>query len=140
MKQSNKRIKQISGIRIWSVVLIIYLFLISAIGYIAFWEQDFNNPDKFLAKYENIRNKHFEVDLKAFGSLERDQRVEDFSKLIQESMETAADSAGDLQELITQSFNILLGAFLAFLSATTSIVFQSSNPEPKEKKNDGIDS
>ena len=103
-----------------------YLFLFTGIGYIAFWEQDFNDPDKFLFKYELLREKHIEVLRNVGVEMESEKALTEFNANLNEYMKSANDAAGDLQELASQSFNIVLGAILAFLSATATTIFQGS--------------
>jgi hypothetical protein len=35
----------------WSFVLVIYMFLLTAIGWVAFWDQDFNKPEHTVGEY-----------------------------------------------------------------------------------------
>lgn len=118
--------------KLWMILISMYLFLFISIGYIAFWEQDFNNPDKFLVKYESLREKHFQVLKSAYNDLDITNEDEEFNTFINNYMSAANDTAGDLQELATQSFNIVLGAFLAFLSATTTMVFRDNSKSTSE--------
>ncbi len=134
-KEGNTSHKQLNMNTMWVILIVMYVFLFTAIVYIAFWEQDFNDPDKFLVKYETLREKHFQVIKSVYDDLDNINEDEEFNTFINNYMNAANDSAGDLQELATQSFNIVLGAFLAFLSATTTMVFQgkgksSSKPNP----------
>lgn len=119
---------------LWMMLIAMYVFLFTSIGYIAFWEQDFNNPDKFLAKYESLREKHFQV-LKLYNK-DSDLSDEDieFNAFINDYMNSANNAAGDLQELATQSFNIVLGALLAFLASTSTMVFQGNSKPPDKPK------
>lgn len=128
---NNKKMNSTGYIRFWMLLMMMYALLFASIGYIAFWEQDFNNPDKFLVKYETLRQKHFEVMKTAYGDVDLVKEDEDFNLLINEYMKAANNSAGDLQELATQSFNIVLGALLAFLSASVTMVFQSNVKQNK---------
>jgi len=41
----------------WNLILGIYLFLLIIIGYIAFWDQDFNNPKNTIGEYVAIINE-----------------------------------------------------------------------------------
>ena len=47
-------------------------------------------------------------------------------KIIQEVMKENVDNAGDLRELASHSFNIVLGAMLSFLSGLVTMVFQNT--------------
>ncbi|NQZ11230.1 MAG: hypothetical protein HRT35_29105 [Algicola sp.] len=125
---------QTNGIRemtMWIMVLSIYIFLLSSIGYIAFWDQDFNKAENTVGSYVKI--------LTAFEQKEQQTGQQlsagDTGMIIQEMMKKGADSAGDLQELASQSFNIVLGAILAFLSASATMVFQQvNNIRPKNDR------
>lgn len=110
----------------WFVVLLVYLSLLGSIGFISFWDQDFNKPENTIGAYLNLLDAKSDG---ASGSTEYTPAVrklidEKFKDVIQEVMKNNADAAGDLQELASQSFNIILGAILAFLSATATMVFQ----------------
>lgn len=122
----------LGGYSLWVMIMMMYIFIFCGIGYIAFWEQDFNNPDKFLMKYELLREKHFDSLKKTYGQLDSTNGDYEFNEHINDYMKNADDSAGDLQELASQSFNIVLGALLAFLSATTSIIFQGNTRKRKK--------
>jgi len=137
-RRIDKQVKanKLGGYSLWLMIMLMYTFLFSGIGYIAFWEQDFNNPDKFLMKYELLREKHFDNIKKTYGQLDSINGDSEFNENINDYMKNANDSAGDLQELASQSFNIVLGALLAFLSATTSILFQANTPKGKKKDNE----
>ena len=116
--------------QLWLVLLFMYIYLLSGVGYIAFWNQDFNNTDKLLSQYEVLRTKHIEVLKKVYADSNSDlhNHFDDdgFNTMLTNSMKSTINSAGDLQELASQSFNIILGAVLAFLSATATMVFQNS--------------
>lgn len=106
-------------IAMWLMVLLVYVLLLIGMGYIAFFDQDFNNPQHIIGNYMNILDeyKHLAPDEKVLSE-------EDFSALLIESMKKDSEGGGDLQELASQSFNIILGAILAFLSGSVTIVFQ----------------
>lgn len=103
----------------WLMVLLVYILLLIGMGYIAFFDQDFNNPQHTIGNYMNILDeyKHLAPDEKVLSE-------EDFSALLIESMKKDSEGGGDLQELASQSFNIILGAILAFLSGSVTIIFQ----------------
>ena len=112
------------GTSMWAIVLSIYLLLLGTIGYVAFWEQDFNKPEKVIGTYIDILNNYKE-------STKHNDNLsdEELTAVIQELMQRDADNAGDLQELASQSFNIVLGAILAFLSASATLIFQHARSE-----------
>ena len=103
-------------IGIWVTVLLLYGLLLSSIGYIAFWNQDFNDPNMTIGQHMAI--------LHEISEAHEDVDEQQLATIIQESIKTSTDGAGDLQELASQSFNIVLGAMLAFLSSSTTMVFQ----------------
>lgn len=111
-----------SPIMMWNTVLAIYVFLLVSIGYIAFWDQDFNKPENTIGQYVKILNEYKQK----IGS-DTSVSSEELTIIVQEVMKKNADSAGDLQELASQSFNIVLGAILAFLSGSVTMVFQKIN-------------
>lgn len=112
------------GMKMWWAVMLIYMFIFTYIGYIAFWPMSFNDPDNTVKKYLTI--------LKQYQA--ENPKVEDdtLNLAMEELMKKAENSANDLQQLASQSFNIVLGAFLAFLSATVTTIFQrvGRNKEP----------
>lgn len=115
----------------WTLVLLIYVFLLASIGYIAFWDQDFNKAENTVGSYVGILSGYQQEEAQG-GNLS----TEDTALIIQEMMKKGADSAGDLQELASQSFNIVLGAILAFLSASATMVFQQINSIRRTGKSD----
>lgn len=108
---------------LWSTVLLVYLLLLIAIGYIAFWDQDFNEPKNTIAPYVQIMESFKQHSVESKG---QELTEKEFAMVLMEVMRKNADNAGDLQELASQSFNIVLGAILAFLSASATMVFQRS--------------
>lgn len=122
--------KSINILALWFTLMSIYLGILVGIGYIAFWEQDFNDPDLVLKKYELIREKHYEISNQHVKTLDP-LANEAFNALLDEFMKDANNSAGDIQELATQSFNIVLGALLAFLSSTATMIFQRNSQAEK---------
>lgn len=101
----------------WLVVLSVYLLLFSYIGYIAFWPMSFNDPKETVQKYYTIINEESD-------NIDATDNKEHFRNLIDDLVKEAESEADDTQQLASQSFNIVLGAFLAFLSATVTTVFQ----------------
>jgi hypothetical protein len=118
----NGPTKKAEPMAIWNMVLLIYLFLLVSIGYIAFWDQDFNNPRNTVGSYVSVLNEY-----KQINGIEGSVSSDEFTLIVQEVMKKNADRAGDLQELASQSFNIVLGAILAFLSGSVTMVFQRIN-------------
>lgn len=104
--------------KIWAIVLFVYMSIFGYIGYIAFWPMAFNDPEETVAKYYTIVDKH----TKQLDDTDKEVFRSTITELIKES-ESEAD---DMQQLASQSFNIVLGAFLAFLSATVTTIFQGN--------------
>lgn len=119
----------------WTVVLLMYLFILVGIGYISFWEQDFNDPENTIGTYLRVLDSKHESDgtISSYSDEVKAMIETDFKTVIQEEMKSSADAAGDLQELASQSFNIVLGAVLAFLSATATMIFQKLSDGPAGK-------
>lgn len=118
------------SLAMWHMVLLMYLLLLAVIGYIAFWDQDFNKPERMVANYVQILSqiKEENPDNQIVNSAE-------LVLIVEEVMKKNVDSAGDLQELASQSFNVILGAILAFLSASATMIFQNfSSSKGKDDK------
>ncbi len=107
--------------KILMVILLAYLLMLSAIGYISFWGQDFDSPDNMVVPYIDML-KNYQLDETTLTKSEREEMV----KVIQEVMKANVDNAGDLRELASHSFNIVLGAILSFLSGLVTMVFQNT--------------
>ena len=122
VKSVIKSPEKSQAIAMWMTVLFVYMSLLIAIGYIAFWEQDFNHPENTVGSYMAILTE-FRQEIDKTDPVSGEQ----FSLIVQEMMKQEADAAGDLQELATQSFNIVLGAVLAFLSASVTMFFQQKS-------------
>lgn len=119
--EPNKKItpgkRSFKNVRIWFVVLSVYLIIFGYIGYIAFWPMAFNDPKQTVGKYFEIVDEYG----REFKDVES---VNYFESTIAELVKKAEAEADDMQQLASQSFNIVLGAFLAFLSATVTTIFQ----------------
>lgn len=128
-------ITQDNSFMMWGMVLVIYLFILVGIGYISFWEQDFNDPENTIGTYLRMLDSKHEADgsTSDYSDAVKTMIETDFKAVIQEEMKNSADAAGDLQELASQSFNIVLGAVLAFLSATATMIFQKLSDAPSGK-------
>ena len=83
----------------WSLLLVVYLLLLCAIGYVSFWEQDVNNPDHSTGAYlrlldtkvaHNNENQEYSAEVKAMIN-------EYFKMVIKEVMSKNSDGAVDLQ-------------------------------------------
>lgn len=104
---------------IWMVVLMVYITVFGYIGYIAFWPMSFNDPEQTVEKYYVIVDKYA-------NKLENDEDRSYFRNTVTELIKESESEADDMQQLASQSFNIVLGAFLAFLSATVTTIFQGN--------------
>ncbi len=109
--KESKRMKK-SGM--WFVVLFVYLGIFS---YIAFWPMKFNNPEHTIEKYFNIAQEYS-------GKYESSEEENHFRNTISGLIVAAQKESSNMQKLASQSFNIILGGFLAFLSATITTIFQ----------------
>jgi len=105
------------GVKVWSIVMAVYLSVFSYTGYIAFWPMEFNDPDYTIKKYIEI------IDQYDKNTTEGNRH--DFKPVIEQLMQKSEEAANNMQSLASQSFNIVLGSFLAFLSATVTMIFQS---------------
>ncbi|UAA39923.1 hypothetical protein KIH87_06100 [Paraneptunicella aestuarii] len=116
------------SIFVWFFILSIYLLVLVGIGQVAFTKQYFNEADSMVGEFLEIKKKY---------AVEPEKDA-DTDSLINSLMEESANSSNDLQELASQSFNIILGALLAFLSASATVVFQElqnrSSDEPDDDK------
>jgi flagellar basal body-associated protein FliL len=124
--KSSSKIKasRMPTFKILMVILLTYLLILSAIGYISFWDQDFNKPDNMVAPYVEML-KNYQLGETTITESER----EEMAKIIQEVMKANVDNAGDLQELASHPFNIVLGVILSFLSGLVTMVFQNTRPQ-----------
>ncbi|ROS00157.1 hypothetical protein EDC56_2793 [Sinobacterium caligoides] len=107
------------SVTMWVVVLIIYLIILLSIGYVSFWEQDFNRPELVVEPYVKIINEYNQQ--APVGGVVSDQQL---SAIIQEVMKKNAESASEVQALASQSFHIVLGAVLSFLSGSVTMISQ----------------
>ena len=126
----QKKAKSFYEFGMWTLVVFMHLLLFGVIGWVAFGEHDFNSPKKYLSEFEILKQKHFEVLKTIHGEdidLDEVFGEKEFTTFLNEEMKTATGSAKSLQELVLHSFNIVLGAFLAFLSATATLIFQNMN-------------
>lgn len=109
---------------LWLVILLVHLFLFISTGYITFYDQSFNHPEKKIEKYQLILKEHYDIYAKDTTNVNFSEFQKDFEKVVYELIKTSAKQDGDQQGLASQSFNIVLGAILAFLSATSTMIFQ----------------
>ena len=88
----------------WFSILIIYLVLFLGTGYIAFFPQDFN-PAHVSAE-----------EINKFDS-------EEMRTFVIETLKKETDIFAKKRDLAAQSFNVVLGAILGFLSASATAYF-----------------
>ena len=117
-------------VAVWFIILGMYILVLVGIGQVAFTKQYFNEADSMVGDFLQIKEK--------YGI---DDSETDTTQLINALIENSANASSDLQELASQSFNIVLGALLAFLSASATMVFQAIDDNkfrlgPSGKKGD----
>ena len=117
-KQSELNSASFSSIKVWLIVMLIYILVFSYTGYIAFWPMEFNDPDSTVKKYLSMIEEYQNNVPEGF-------QHPDIQPTIRELMIKAEETSTGMQQLASQSFNIVLGSFLAFLSATVTMIFQS---------------
>ncbi|WP_157726413.1 hypothetical protein [Imhoffiella purpurea] len=89
---------------VWSGILIVYLALFCSTGYVAFFAEEWNPA----VNYGEIPAKTKDPETKA---------------LILEELKRDSEIYKKRRELAAQSFNVVLGALLGFLSASATSVF-----------------
>ena len=91
---------------IWAGILAIYLLLFTATGYVAFFSKEFNPAldlkPEYVASLEDQDTKSFVID----------------------TLKQEAATYQKKRELASQSFNVVMGALLGFLSASAASVFR----------------
>lgn len=112
--------RKFKNFKVWMIVLSVYITIFWYIGYIAFWPMAFNDPEQTVEKY-------FEIVEKYDHKFRTSEDAQHYRNTMTELIESAEQEAGDMQQLASQSFNIVLGAFLAFLSATVTTIFQANS-------------
>lgn len=108
---------------IWFLILNIYLLALIGVGQVAFTKQYFNDPESMIGEFLEIKKQYK-------GAISQPET----ELLIDNLMENAANSASDLQELASQSFNIILGALLAFLSTSAAVVIPGIQGQPSDNR------
>jgi predicted PurR-regulated permease PerM len=127
--KKRRQIVSFGSIKMWWAVLGVYLLIFGYVGYIAFWPMAFNDPDNTVKKYLAILEEYQ-------AKNKTDEEPANLKLVMEELMKKAEESAQDMQQLASQSFNIVLGAFLAFLSATVTTIFQGARGQNKEPEPD----
>ena len=111
--------------KMWAAVMMTYLIIMGFIGYIAFFPMAFNDPDHTVKKYVDILENYQ-------GGRYHTEGSAGFKETLEDMMRKSQESADDLQELASQSFNIALGALLSFLSATIAMLLQNEATSKKK--------
>lgn len=88
--------------KVWGGILLVYLILFVATGYVAFFVKEYNPA----------------IDLKP--SVYADIEDPETKALIIDTLKQEADTHQKKRELASQSFNVVLGALLGFLSASAA--------------------
>ncbi|SHO54736.1 hypothetical protein [Vibrio quintilis] len=101
---------------IWLTVVMVYMILVTVVGYIAFYDQDFNNPTNTLNAYVHVLQDQADAGKTLPKAM---------NEVVVQMMKSEVENDEGLQELATQSFNIILGGLLAFLSASAAMVFRN---------------
>jgi len=132
-KPVKKTNRELDKFFVWLIILTIYMFLFISTGYITFYDQSFNHPEKQIENYQKILKEHYEIYAKDSTNVSFSEFQKDFEKVVYELIKTTAKQDSDQQGLASQSFNIVLGAVLAFLSATSTMIFQQRAVRKRDK-------
>ena len=104
---------------LWIVILVVYLALFASTGYLAFLGGEYNpalgNPSNYT---------------EGFGSF--GQKGDDYLAFVIETLKKEGQIYEQKRELASQSFNVVLGAILGFLSASAAIVAGRPRRQPGE--------
>jgi hypothetical protein len=101
MKESIVQ-EQTVNVKSWALVLISYFVLLSVTSYIAFFQSEYN-PAGLLSE-EDV-------------ALLENEATKD---LVKDALEKDSSAYAKRRELASQSFNVVLGAILGFLSASAA--------------------
>ncbi|HBR00290.1 hypothetical protein [Roseofilum sp. Belize Diploria] len=101
MENLKKGIKNSGMSKTWYMVIATYLLLFTLLGYTTF----FHNND-FTTNHER-----FEKMVRNYGDEEK-------QKLVNKLLKDDADSSENSNSISSQSFNLILGAIVSFLSST----------------------
>lgn len=108
----------------WIAMLIIHAVLFCTTCFLTFFDNTFNSKERFVRIYVDTVFKVQELSEKQREITEKN--LQDYTKKV-------FDRMGDKQELASQSFHIILGALLSFLSTSTARIF-ANNEENQEKE------
>ncbi len=95
---------------LWAIILFVYLLLFTGTGYIAFLAEEFNpatsvNPEFFTQGADLLGEKK-----------------ERYLELVLNAIQQESSNFAERRKLASQSFNVVLGALLGFLSASAAVV------------------
>jgi len=141
--QEKKVLWKGSQWRIWMVLSIAYFLLFSYTGYLAFLtnNQYATNDKNFEIISESIGEQNAEGDIplqKRFdGSGKEVSLTEGKAALVEDLLVRQAKNYESVNSLAAQSFNVVLGAILGFLSASW-IRWGRSSKEPKREGNNDV--
>lgn len=107
-ESSNVIEKKIKSMNAWLIVLIIYLVLFTIVAYLAFVNIELLPPLN---------------ELKPFITMEDSE----FKTFFLNALKTEDSERANRQNLATQSFNVVLGAVLGFLSASATFMNKNNN-------------
>ncbi|MEP1385549.1 MAG: hypothetical protein ABJK64_17340 [Paraglaciecola sp.] len=102
--------------RPWSVLLWVYLIILFASGYIAFFYFEQNPASMFDVTTVQLMEKNVET-------------------FFFEALEVESKAHEKKRDLAFQTFNVVLGAILGFLSASSSTLFERSKSSAEAKDN-----
>ena len=102
----------------WMFIGTIYLLVLFSTAYVSFSGEHFNNSDELITTLTDLRSKN----------ILKDEDIEIFTNIMLEKQK----SNEKIQELASQSFNITLGALLAFLAGSATVLFQKIKVDTEE--------
>jgi hypothetical protein len=108
--------ENVVGSSVWYIVLSVYTILLSFTGGVTFF---YNNG--FASQEENIQN---------LNRMETEEQLELYTNLLK----TEVNNMKNLNNIANQSFNVVLGSLLGFLSATLTAESSEKNNEDLENR------
>ena len=102
---------------LWIVILIVYMVLFASTGYVAFFTGEFNPAFDF--------SEEFAPSTEYFGD-----KQGDYVSFVIDSLKQDGQMYEQKRKLASQSFNVVLGAILGFLSASAAIVVGRQRQQP----------
>ncbi|WP_196140699.1 LysM peptidoglycan-binding domain-containing protein [Aliikangiella sp. G2MR2-5] len=108
--------------KIWLIVLLVYMLIFTFIAMVTFSPMSLSDQEETVKDYVRI--------FEQYESSNSQESAQQFKSMIDNMIRNSQDSIEENQRTVFQSFHIVLGGFLAFLSSTITIVFQSRNSSP----------